>query len=115
MSIQGDALLLRIYVGDADKTDHRTTYHAIVEFLRERGIAGATVLRGIEGYGAKRHLHTSSILSLSLDLPVVIEAVDRAELIRSILPELDRMIGDGLMLVQPIEVITHRSVAPMGR
>jgi PII-like signaling protein len=109
MRIEGEALLLRVYLGESDTSDHRSTYHAIVELLRRRGIAGATVLRGVEGYGAKRHLHTSSILSLSLDLPIVIEAVDAADRIRGVLAELDALVGDGLIVLQPVEVVAHRS------
>lgn len=109
MRIEGPALLVRAYLGETDKWEGRNRYLAIVELLRERGFAGATVLRGIEGFGAKQHRHTTRILSISLDLPIIIEVVDREEKIRSILPELDRMVGDGLIVVQPVEVVTHRS------
>jgi PII-like signaling protein len=101
--------MLRAYLGEADKFEGKSLYLAIVELLRERGIAGATVLRGTDGFGAKQHRHTTRILSLSLDLPVVIEAIDTEEKVRAILPELDRMVGDGLVVVHPVEVITHRS------
>lgn len=109
MRIEGPALLVRAYLGETDKWEGRNRYLAIVELLRERGFVGATVLRGIEGFGAKQHRHTTRILSLSLDLPIVIEAVDREDRIRAILPELDEMVGDGLIVVQPVEVVTHRS------
>lgn len=77
--------------------------------MRERRLAGATVLRGIEGFGAKQHLHTSRILSLSDDLPVLIEAVDAEDKIRAIIPEIDDMLGDGLMTLEKVEVITYRA------
>ena len=73
---------------------------------------GAKVLRGIEGFGAKQHRHTIGIVSLSLDLPIVIEAIDCEDKVRAILPELDWMVGDGLIVVQPVEVATHRSDDP---
>jgi PII-like signaling protein len=109
MRIEGPALLVRIYLGEADKSEGRNLYHAIVELFRERGIAGATVLRGTDGFGAKQHRHTTRILSLSLDLPVVVEAIDTEEKVRAILPDLDRMVGDGLIVVHAVEVVTHRS------
>ena len=109
MRIDGPALLVRVFVGESDKWQGKNLYLAIVELFRERGLAGATVLRGIEGFGAKQHRHTTRILSLSLDLPIVIEAIDREEKVRGILPELDAMVGDGLIVVQPVEVVAHRS------
>ena len=84
---------------------------AIVELGRERGLAGATVLRGIEGFGAKAHLHTSRILRLSEDLPVLIEIVDQEDRLRAILPELDAMVGDGLITLERVEVIAYRANA----
>jgi PII-like signaling protein len=112
MKIEGQGLLVRIYIGESDQWHGRPLYQQIVEVLRQRGIAGATVLRGIEGYGAKAHLHTTRILRLSEDLPVLIEVVDQDDRIRQILPELDTMVGDGLITLEPIEVIVHRSTGP---
>ena len=97
MKIEGTGLLVRIYIGETDTWHGRPLYEAIVHFLRERGIAGATVLRGIEGFGAKQHLHSARILSLSTDLPVLIEIVDQEDRLRAVLPELDAMVGDGLI------------------
>lgn len=108
MDIEGRGLLARIYIGEADQWHGRPLYQAIVEFLRERHIAGATVLRGIEGFGANSHLHTSRILRLSEDLPVLIEVVDEEERLRAILPELDGMIGDGLLTLERVDVIVYR-------
>jgi len=96
MRIDGQGLLVRIYIGENDRWEGRPLYQAIVGLLRDRGIAGATVLRGIEGFGANAHLHTSRILRLSEDLPVLIEVVDQEGRIRAILPELDGMVSDGL-------------------
>ena len=87
-------------------------FQVIVAFLRDRGMAGATVLRGIEGFGANAHLHTTRLLRLSEDLPVLIEVVDEEERIRAILPELDVMVGDGLITLEKIEVIAYRGTGP---
>ncbi|MGK2850695.1 MAG: DUF190 domain-containing protein [Candidatus Limnocylindrales bacterium] len=108
MQIEGPALLARIYIGEADRHHGRPLYQAIVELLRERGIAGATVFRGIEGFGANARLHTSRILRLSEDLPLLIEIVDQEDRLRAVLPELDLMIGDGLVTLERVEVETYR-------
>ena len=112
MRIDGPALLVRIYIGEADHHDGTPLYQAIVGLLRERGLAGATVLRGIEGFGAKQHLHTTRILSLSSDLPVLIEVVDQEERLRAVLPELDAMVGEGLITLERVEVIAYRAKPP---
>lgn len=108
MKIEGTGLLVRIYIGDADTRNGRPLYEEIVRFLRDRGLAGATVLRGIEGFGAKAHLHTARILRLSEDLPVLIEVVDQEDRIRAVLPELDQMVQDGLITLERVEVIAYR-------
>jgi PII-like signaling protein len=108
MRIDGPALIVRIYVGEADHHDGKPLYQAIVAFLRERGMAGATVLRGIEGFGANAHLHTTRILRLSEDLPIVIEVIDQEDRIRAVLPDLDAMVGDGLITLEPVEVVAYR-------
>ena len=105
----GEGKLVRIFIGESDKHDGKPLYQAIVELLRSEGMAGATVLRGIEGFGARSHLHTHRILRLSEDLPIVIEAVDRAERIDAILPKLDELIGDGMVTVERVEVIAYRA------
>jgi PII-like signaling protein len=109
MKLQGSGLLVRIYLGESDTWHGRPLYQAILERLRERGLAGATVLRGIEGFGAKQHLHSTRILSLSEDLPILVEAVDTEEKIRAILPELDEMLADGLITLERVDVITYRA------
>ncbi len=108
MKIEGTGLLARIYIGESDTWHGRPLYEAIVHLLRERGLAGATVLRGIEGFGAKQHLHTTRILRLSEDLPVLIEVVDAEDRIRAILPELDGMVTGGMITLEKVEVIAYR-------
>ena len=112
MKSEETGLLLRIYLGESDHWHGRPLYQAIVERLRERGLAGATVLRGIEGFGAKQHLHTTRILRLSEDLPILIETVDSEEKVRGILPEMDEMLGDGLITLERVQVIAYRSSHP---
>jgi PII-like signaling protein len=110
--LEGTGLLVRIYLGESDKWHGRPLYQAILERLRERGMAGATVLRGIEGFGAKQHLHSTRILSLSEDLPILVEVVDTEEKIQAILPELDEMVGDGLITLEKVTVIAYRATPP---
>ncbi|HEU4674107.1 MAG TPA: DUF190 domain-containing protein [Candidatus Limnocylindrales bacterium] len=109
MKVEGAGLLIRIYIGESDQWHGRPLYEAIVHLLRERGLAGATVLRGIEGFGANAHIHTTRILRLSEDLPVLVEVVDEEERIRAILPELDAMVSDGLITLERVEVIAYRA------
>ena len=112
MKIEGKGLLARIYIGESDTWHGRPLYEAIVHLLRDRGLAGATVIRGIEGFGAKQHLHTTRILSLSTDLPILIEVVDQEERIRSILPEIDGMVAEGLITLERVEVLAYRANPP---
>jgi PII-like signaling protein len=112
MKIEGLALRVSIYIGEADHWHGRPLYQAIVELLRERGIAGATVVRGIEGFGAKARLHSARILRLSEDLPIVIEVVDSEDRLRTVLPELDGMVADGLITLEPVEIIAYRATSP---
>lgn len=114
MIIDGPALLVRIYIGESDRHGSMPLYQAVVRFLRERGIAGATALRGIEGYGRNARVHTTRILRLSEDLPVLVEAVDREDRIRAVLPELDAMVQGGLITLERVEVLVYRSPAEGG-
>jgi hypothetical protein len=109
MEQQTDARLLRIFIGESDTHDGRPLYQAIIETLRRDGLAGATVLRGIEGFGKSSTLHTAHILRLSEDLPIVIECVDTADRIEAVLPALDDMIGDGLVTMERVEVRVYRA------
>jgi PII-like signaling protein len=108
MRMEGEGKLLRIFIGESDRWHGKPLYEAIVELARKEGLAGATVLRGIEGFGAKSHLHTSRILRLSEDLPIVIEMVDTAENIDRVLPMLDPMVADGMLTVEKVRVIAYR-------
>lgn len=109
MKIEGQGLLVRIYIGENDQHDGRPLYRAVVERMRELGLAGATVLRGIEGFGAHARLHTTRLLRLSEDLPILIELVDTEDRIRAALPVLDEMVGDGLITLERVEVIAYRA------
>ncbi len=108
MKLSGEAELLRIFVGESDKHGRRPLYEAIVEEARRRGLAGATVLRGIIGFGAHSRLHTAKVLRLSEDLPIVIEIVDEPDRIAEFLPDLDAMIGEGLITLEKVRVIAYR-------
>lgn len=109
MNIPEEGYLLRIYVGESDKQGHRPLYEVIVLKAREAGLAGATVLRGMMGFGKNSILHTAKILRLSEDLPMVIEIVDSLEKVESFLPELDAMITDGLVTLERVRVIHYKS------
>jgi hypothetical protein len=109
MDQQTDARLLRIFIGESDTHDGRPLNQAIVETLRREGLAGATVLRGIEGFGKSSRLHAAHILRLSDDLPLILECVDTAEKIEAVLPTLDTMIGDGLITLEQVEVRVYRA------
>jgi PII-like signaling protein len=109
MQIPTDAVLLRIYLGESDRWEHKPLYEAIVLKAREMHIAGATVLRGAAGFGKSSRLHTSKILRLSMDLPLVIEIVDSEENINAFLPVLDPMMGGGLVTLEKVKVLHYRS------
>ena len=109
MQIPQDALLLRIYIGESDKWQHKPLYEAITLKAREMHLAGATVLRGPMGFGKASRLHTSKIVRLSMDLPLVIEIVDGEEKINSFVPVLDEMVGGGLVTLEKVKVVHYRS------
>ena len=104
----GERTLMRIFIGESDKHDGRPLYEVLVERFRQRGLAGATVLRGIAGYGASSVLHTHKVLRLSIDLPLVIEVVESEEAIQALLPELDALIGGGLITLERARVVVYR-------
>jgi PII-like signaling protein len=108
MKLPSEAELLRIFIGENDKHDGRSLYEVIVESARRRGMAGATVLRGVLGFGAHSRIHTAKILRLSEDLPIVVEIVDKPERIAEFLPELDEMIDEGLITLEKVRVIAYR-------
>ena len=108
MKIEGEGQLLRIFVGEDDRWDGMPLYEAIVRKAREQGMAGATVLRGMQGFGARSRIHTTKILRLSEDLPIVIEIVDKVERIQQILPILDEMVEEGLITLEKVHIMAYR-------
>jgi PII-like signaling protein len=111
MHIPEDAVLLRIFIGESDRWEHKPLHEAIVLRARELHLAGATVLRGLMGFGHASRLHTAKILRLSMDLPLVIEVVDSEEKINQFLPELEKMIGGGLVTLEKVKVVAYRGDA----
>ena len=109
MQIPEQAVLLRIFIGESDRWEHRPLYEAIVLKARELHLAGATVLRGAMGFGKSSRLHTAKILRLSMDLPVVIEIVDSAEKIDSFLPQLSTMVQGGLVTLEAVKVLQYKA------
>ena len=109
MMLPKDGTLLRIFIGESDKHQGLPLYEWIVRRAREQGLAGATVLRGLEGFGAHSRLHTAKILRLSTDLPIVVEIVDTEENIQAFLPAIDDAIGEGLATLEKVEVRFYRS------
>lgn len=105
---KGERVLMRIHIGEQDKFEGKPLYQQIVELLRRKKYAGATAYRGIMGFGASSKLHTDRFLELSLDLPIVVECVETEERIKAILPELDNMIGGGLITLERAKVIMYR-------
>lgn len=107
MSLSGPAKLLTIYTGETVQWKGKALYQALVMKLKQNGIAGATAIRGIEGYGARKQLHVAKLLDLSVDLPVIVEAVDTEEKIRNILPLVQEMVTQGLITLSDVEIIPH--------
>jgi PII-like signaling protein len=117
MEFAGERTLMRVFIGESDRCPsgkHRgkPLYEALLLTLRERGFAGATVVRGIAGFGASARIHTEKVLRLSLDLPVIIEVVEEEERIQAVLPDLDALIGGGLITLERARVVLYR---PAGR
>ena len=114
MQIPHDAVLLRIFIGESDRWEHKPLYEAIVLKARELHLAGATVLRGPMGFGKSSRLHTAKILRLSMDLPLVIEIVDSEEKVQSFLPTLDKMLTGGLITLERVKVLEYRGSKAAG-
>jgi uncharacterized protein len=108
MQLSENGQLLRVFIGESDMRDNMPLYRAIVLKAKELGLAGATVLRGPMGFGANSHLHTSKILELSTDLPIIIEIVDSSEKIQSLLPFLDEAVLEGLITIEEVRVLRYR-------
>jgi len=103
----GEQVLMRIFIGEGDHHGHKPLYEALVELLRSEGLAGATVLRGVCGFGANRVYHTQKLLDLSADLPLVVEVVDSQEKIDAIMPRIDSMMGGGMITLEKATVIRY--------
>ena len=112
MSLPSEGKLLRIFVGEADRWHGRPLYEAIVLEARQRGLAGATVIKGFMGFGAHSRIHTAKLLELSQDLPIVIEIVDSKGKIEAFLPVLDGMIGSGLVTLETVKVLQYGDTKP---
>lgn len=107
MKLEGKAKMLQIHFGEDDKWQGKPLYHAVVQKCRELDIAGATVFRGIEGYGASTLIHRSHLLSFSSDLPVMVSVIDTAEKIQNLLPQLEQMFSEGLIAISDVEIIRY--------
>jgi uncharacterized protein len=107
MRIEGPAVRLTIFIGEDDTWHHKPLYHEIVHRAHTAGLAGASVLRGVEGYGASSRVHTTRLLSLSQDLPIAIVIVDQDDRIRGFLSQLDQLVSEGLVIIDPVEVIRY--------
>ena len=104
--------LVRIFVGESDRVGHQPLYTAIVELARKNGLAGATVFKGIEGFGGHSVVHAARVFDLSSDLPILIEIVDTEEKVRAFLPLLDEIVKEGLVTLETVEVLHYRAGAP---
>lgn len=105
---RGERTLMRVFIGESDKYQGKPLYEVLLERFRQKGLAGATVLRGVAGFGASSVVHTEKVLRLSLDLPMIIEVVETDEKIQAILPDLDELIGGGLITLERAKVILYR-------
>jgi len=108
MKLTGQAVLLRVFVSETDKHEGKPLYEQIVLQARQLNLAGATVLRGIMGYGASSRLHSAKLLRLSEDMPVVVEIVDTEENLGKLMPFIDQAVADGLVTMEKVQVITYR-------
>ena len=108
MMLSGEGVLLRVFIGEADRHHGRPLSEVIVEAARKGGLAGATAWKGFMGFGAHSRMHTAKILELSQDLPIVIEIVDASERIEAFLPVLDGLVREGLVTVEPARIILYR-------
>ena len=109
MSLSGEGLLLRIYVGESDRHENQPLATALIERARNEGLAGATALRGLQGFGMHSTIHSANILRLSSDLPIVIEIADTVEKIEQFLPIVEEMVPEGMATLEKIQIIFYRS------
>ncbi len=106
---EGERTLMRIHIGESDRWHGKPTYEALLELFRHEGFYGATVLRGVGGYGSASRLHSTKVLRLTQDLPIVVEVVEYGEKIEKILPRVDEMVGGGLITLEKVRVILYRA------
>lgn len=108
LKIEGKGKLLKIFIGESDKWEHEALYHVIIKKIKEHGLAGATTIRGIDGFGANSRVRTKNILALSQDLPIVIEVIDKEDRINDIIKVIEPMITEGLMVIMhDVEIIKY--------
>ena len=112
MKSEADAKLVRIFLGESDRWKGQPLYVAIVEEMRRAGLAGATVFKGILGFGAHSVMHAARFVDLSSDLPIMIELVDSADKVLAFLPKLDEMVGEGLVTIENVHIIAYKAGAP---
>ena len=105
--IEGEQVLMRIFIGESDRWQHRPLYGVLLELFRSKGLAGATVLKGVAGFGADSILHTASLFRLSSDLPIVIEVVDTEAHLQEVLPDIDRRMRGGLITMEKVRVVRY--------
>ena len=110
MKIPSEGVLLRIFIGEADKWSGEPLYEAIILLARKMNLAGATAIKGIMGFGCKSHMHTTKLLRLSEDLPIIIEIVDSKDKIDNFLPHLDEMVAEGLITLEKVNVIMYKAI-----
>jgi PII-like signaling protein len=110
-SLTGEQIMVRIFFGESDKWKHQSLEVALLERLRSEGFAGATVFRGVAGFGANSVVHTAHLLDLSGDLPVVLEVVDTEEHIEKLIPILDEMLDDGLVTMERVRVLRYKAAS----
>jgi PII-like signaling protein len=109
MKIPSDGKLLRIFIGEQDKWNGKPLYEEIILLAKKQGMAGATAIKGFMGFGAKSHMHTTKLLRLSEDLPIIIEIVDSEEKINQFIPQIDEMVSEGLVTLEKANVIVYRA------
>lgn len=110
--LDGEQVLMRIFFGESDRWEHKPLHAALLDLFRSRGLAGATVLRGVASFGADSIVHTANILRLSADLPLVIEVIDSQEHLDSVLPDVDKMMRGGLITMEKVRVLKYDRTPP---
>jgi hypothetical protein len=110
--LDGEQVLMRIFFGESDRWEHKPLHAALLDLFRSRGLAGATVLRGVASFGADSVVHTANILRLSADLPLVIEVIDSQEHLDAVLPDVDRMMRGGLITMEKVRVLKYDRTPP---